>query len=223
MISVSVDKATITSDLNVDSPVVVTVTSQMGFSGSVTLAVAAADASSKAISDWSATLDSTTVTVPQDGTATANLSLSALGDAAELAGTVTITATPGDTTVSPANATVGVTFNPVMEVHFKDDGNGTAIYPASNLGPNNPYKLKAGRQIAVYNDSPNKTLVVHTNNIVAGFPHEGSNPGTISGAAYTRTLTNAGDQDEFYCHHDQGSTTELLDPGNPHPNVLVVQ
>ena len=43
----------------------------------------------------------------------------------------------------------------------------------------------------------NKTLVVHTNAAVSGFPHEGSQPGTAPGEAYMKTVTTAGQEDQF--------------------------
>jgi hypothetical protein len=223
MISVSVDKSTLTSDLNVDAPVVVTVTSAMGFTGPVTLAVAAADSTNAPISDWTTSLDSTTLTVPADGTATANLKLSAQGDAAELAGTLTITATPGDTTVTPANATVAVTLNPVLDITFADDGNGNCVYPAGHLGANNPYKLKAGRTISVYNGSANLGMVVHVDPGVANFPHESTSaPGTLAGQAYTRqNVGNPGDQATFYCH--AGVNNTMNSGSNPYPQLQIVQ
>jgi hypothetical protein len=199
----------VTSDLNVDNTVTVTVTGSMGFTGDVTLAATAADAGSVAITDWSATLATTTVTLTADGTQTAMLTLKAMGDTAALAGNLTVTAT---STADPATAAVAVTFNPVLHVVFADNGAGTVVYPPHAI--NNPYLLKIGRQMAVYNGSSTKILVVHTNNVITGLSHEGSSPGTAPGAAYLNTLTGAaGDEDNFYCHNDTATTTELLNTG----------
>lgn len=207
-VTLAVDKPTITSDLGIDNTITVTATSEMGFAGSITLAVAAADSSNAAITDWTSALDQTSLTLTAGGTATAKITLTAMGDAAELAGTLTVTATGPAT---PATTTVGVTLNPILHVTFLDDGNGACAYPMHTVA--NPWKLKVGRQIAVYNGSTNKTLVVHTNAAVSGFPHEGSQPGTAPGEAYMKTVTTAGQEDQFYCHQDQGVTTELS-PGN---------
>jgi hypothetical protein len=211
----------VTSDLGVDNTITVTVTGSMGFAGDVTLAVAATDSSSAAISDWATTLATTTVTLAQDGTQTATLKISALGDTAALAGTVKVTAS---STAPSVDASISVTFNPVFDVTFMDDGTGKAVYPI-NHGVNNPFQVKVGRTLAVYNGSPTKILVVHSDGI-AGFPHEGSSPGTASGAAYMGSgpLTAVGDETAFDCHNDQGPTTELLDPGSTNrPYVKVVQ
>ena len=193
-VTLSVDKPTVTSDLCVDNTVVVTATSEMGYAGTITLATAAADSTTAASTDWTSTLEQTSLTLTAGGTATANLKLSALGDAAMLGGTVTITATGPAT---PATTTVGVTFNGVLDVTISDII-GTCQYPATRA-----WKLKAGRQIAVYNGSTTKKFVVHTGAAISGFPHEGDT-GTGPGQAYIKTIdpNAAGQADQFYCHND---------------------
>jgi cysteine-rich repeat protein len=204
-VTLSVDKPTVTSDLGVDNTVVVTATSEMGYAGTITLEATAKDSTSAAISDWTMALDQTSLTVPANGTATANLSLTALGDAAMLGGTVTITATGAPTA---ASTDIGVTFNPVLDVTFRDDGTGACQYPTTRV-----WKLKSGRQIAVYNASTLK-LVVHTGNRISGFSHEGDSPGTPPGAAYMSTFdATASGQDSFYCHNN-GPVPGQLTPGN---------
>lgn len=211
-VSLSVDHSTVTSDLGVDNTIVVTATSVMGYAGTITLAATAKDSTSAAISDWSMALDQTSLTLSADGTATANLTLSALGDAAMLGGTVTITATGAPTT---ATSDIGVTFNGVLDVMFGDNG-GTCAYPTTRT-----WRLKDGRQLAVYNGSQTKTLIVHTGRRITGFDHEGDNPGTAPGAAYINTLTLAGGQasDQFYCHNDGGANQ--LQTGNQNDGPVV--
>jgi cysteine-rich repeat protein len=193
-VTLTVDKPTITSDLGVDNTVVVTATSEMGYAGTITLAAAAMDTTNTAITDWTSTLDQTSLTLTAGGSATANLKLSAMGDAAMLGGTVTLTATGPAT---PATTSVGVTFNGVLHVTI-DDSAGTCQYPTTRA-----WKLKAGRQIAVYNGSTTKKLVVHTAAAISGFPHEGDT-GTGPGEAYIKTIdaNAAGQADQFYCHND---------------------
>lgn len=216
-VSLSVDKPTVTTDLNVETDVVVTATSEMGFAGSVTLAVDAKDSTSAPITDWTDTLDQTSLTLTAGGTATATLKLSALGDTAALAGNVTITATGAQT---PGTATVGVTFNGVLDITF-GDASGACAYPAARN-----WKIKAGRQLAVYNGSTTSKLVVHTNGQIMGFDHE-SDTGTGPGAAYVNTLvTGKADADQFYCHNDgtANPTTGYLSPGdgNQYPQIQLV-
>jgi cysteine-rich repeat protein len=207
-VTLTVDKPTITSDLGVDNTVVVTATSEMGYAGTITLAAAAMDSTNVAITDWMSTLDQTSLTLTAGGTAMANLKLSALGDAAMLGGTVTLTATGPAT---PATTTVGVTFNGVLHVTFADNS-GTCQYPTTTV-----WKLKAGRQIAVYNSSATKKFVVHTQALIPSFPHEGDT-GTGPGEAYIKTIdpNAAGQADQFYCHNDGTASVAngYLDGGN---------
>lgn len=214
-VTLSVDKPTITSDLGVDNTVVVTATSEMGFAGTITLAATAKDSTSTAITDWTTTLDQTTLTVTAGGTATANLDLSALGDVAMLAGTVTITATG-----APSDATkdLAVTFNPALDITFKDDGTGACLYPTTRV-----WRLKPGRQISVFNGSTLK-LVVHTNGLVSGFGHE-PDSGTAPGMAYTKMVDpTATGGDQFYCHNPGDAVAGQLKTGNSgqYPTLQIV-
>jgi cysteine-rich repeat protein len=189
-VTLSVDKPTITSDLGVDNTIVVTATSEMGFAGTITLAATAKDSTNAVISDWTTALDQTSLTLDANGTATANLTLSALGDAAMLGGTVTVTATGAPTA---ATTDIGVTFNGVVDLTIGDN-NGTCAYPTVQV-----WKVKTGRQLAVYNGSTTKKFVIHTGGAIQGFPHEGD-AGTAPGAAYINTLTG-GQGDQIYCHN----------------------
>jgi len=209
-VTLSVDKPTITTDLGVDNTVTVTATSEMGFAGSVTLAAAATDSTSAAISDWTNTLDQTSLTLTSGGTATATLKVSAPGDAAKLGGTITITATGAAT---PATATVGVTFNPVLAITIAD-AQGTCSYP-----PLATHNIKAGRQLALYNGSTSLVMVIHTNGSITGFDHEATNPGTAPGQAYINTLATAGQSDQPYCHY-QGETGHLM-TGNSNAGPVI--
>jgi cysteine-rich repeat protein len=200
-VAISVDKSTVTSDLNVESSVTVTATSQNGFSGNVTLTVAS-DASGVPITDWVTNLDNPTLALAPGASATAVLKISAMGDAAMLAGSVKITATGGDV---PVDATVATTFNAVLAITFADAA-GTCNYPIGHTVAS-PYLIKTGRQIAIYNGSATLGMVIHTNAQIAGFPHEDPRvaPGTTPGTAHTATITGvAGDEDQFYCHGDTG-------------------
>ncbi len=217
-VTLTVDKPTLTSDLGVDNTVVVTATSVMGYAGTITLSAAATDTTNAAISDWTSTLDQTSLTLTAGGTATANLKLSAMGDAAMLGGTVTLTATGPAT---PATATVGVTFNGILHITFGEDNTSTCVYPATKV-----WKIKAGRQLAVYHGGTDRKMVVHAgNNAIQGLTHEGSTPGTAPGAAYISTLTTGGssDADQIYCHNDNQTTELLTGNANDGPVIQLVQ
>lgn len=197
----SVDKATVTTDLNVEEAITITATSKMGFAGDVMLTVTAADEASAPIEDWSIALANATLTVPADGEASTTVTLRALGDVEALAGSLNIT---GTSEVTVTDASVAVAFNPVLVVTFNDNGNGNCVYPTGR-SVNNPWRLKVDRAIRVVNGSPNLGLQVHVSSI-AGFPHQQNV--SPPGGAYERTVTNAGDGADFYCHKGDGTMTE---------------
>jgi len=165
----------------------------MGFQGDVDLVATGA-------TGWTATLADAKLTLQADGTATTTVKLSALGDVDTLAGDLKITATSAAGTI---DATVGVTFNPVLAVTFQDNGAGKCLYPI-NRNINNPWLLKAGRTIKVINGSPNLPFRIHVDQI-AGWNHQnGTSP---AGGSYSGTLTAAGDVTQFYCHNDANAIT----------------
>lgn len=203
---IALDKTTLTSDLNVENTVTVTLTSMMGFTGDVTLAASAVDGST-ALSDWAAGLNNTTVTLAADQTATATLTVRAMGDVGALTGNVKVTAT---STAAEADASVAVTFNPVLRIAFTDENGACGYSIAHNTVPN-AWKIKAGRQIAIVNPSATLGMTVHTDNTIEGFPHESGS--TAPGAAYTRTVTAAGQTSSFYCHNPGNGDATLLKQG----------
>ncbi|MEP6862757.1 MAG: myxococcus cysteine-rich repeat containing protein [Deltaproteobacteria bacterium] len=197
-VGVTVDNPTLPAmDLGMSASVAVTLTSMMGYAGDVTLSVSAADSTDAAITDWVTNLDSTTATLASDGTATAHVAISAMGDAAMLAGKVKVTATFGAMT---ADASVDVTFNPVFRVTYTNSGT-NCVYPTDGL-LNNPYKVKVGRKLSIYNGGNGFGFVIHGDG-QNGLQHETiGTPGTTPGNAYTsNALTDdGGGKHQFYCH-----------------------
>jgi hypothetical protein len=218
-VELSVDKGSITSDLNVEQTITVTATSVAGFAGDVTLGVQATDSTSTVLTDWSSSLDQPTLTLSDGGSATTTLKLSALGDVGSLAGTLTVSATG-----APANAaTVDVTFNPVLVITIQDV-DGACVYPDSHNTSGDPWLVKSGRMFRIINGSATLKLVVHTNFAIDGFDHEGDT-GTPPGMAYENTLTGDDVQDEFYCHTPGGggAIVEVGGTTNTRNQVRVVQ
>jgi hypothetical protein len=202
-VTVTVDKSTITTDLLVDNQVTVTVAGSGGFAGGVTLAAQVVDAGGAAITDWTVSLPTTSLTLPANGMQTATLKVKVPGDAAGLAGTVKITAT---TTLGAQTATTAVTANPQVTVTFTNTG-GTCNYDVWTL--NNPLKLKVGRALRVV-DGGNLPMQIHFDGGITGIDHQG---GTMAaGQAYAQTPQSANGQVQFYCH-DAG-TGAAVDGGN---------
>lgn len=190
--------ATAAVDLGGDgASVALTLTSMMGYTGPVTVTAAALDSTNAPMSDWMLTVDTPSVSLTADGTATAHVSIKAGGDVAMLTGKVKITATFG---AMSSDASVDVTFNPVFSVHYTATGQ-TCKLPTDGTTAA-PYKVKVGRQIAVYNNGGGLPFIIHGPNS-NGFNHEAQGgPGTPDGQAYmSNAITGvAGDTFQFYCH-----------------------
>jgi hypothetical protein len=216
-VAITVDHTTVTTDLNVTAKVVVTATGSMGFSGPVTLAISAVGSDGTTVlADWKPTIDNTALTLTENGTATANISLNLAGDVDELLGSIKIAAT---SSAAESDADVAVTANPVMDVSFVDNASGTCTYFAQNPAQ---YTIKVGRQIAVYNASTTgRGLIVHAGG-VPGFPHEnvGGTP-TAVGQAYINMITGTAQNVPFGCH--QTGNTMADGNTNDYPQLTAVQ
>lgn len=216
-VGITVDQPTLTPmDLGQSASVAITLTSVMGFSGDVTLAATVTDSgTSAAITDWITNLDMTTLTVAADGTATAHVAISAMGDTAAIAGKVKITATSGSMS---ADTSIDVTFNPVYRVTYTAN-NGNCVYPTDGTVAN-PYLVKAGRKLAVYNGGNSLAFVIHGPQApgIDGFQHENTGgTGTPAGMAYmSDTLTTADGSTpiNFYCHSGTANTLNGATTGN---------
>jgi cysteine-rich repeat protein len=215
-ISITTDSASAKTDLNAPATITLTVTSEMGFTGTVTLAAAADGA------DWTAALDNSSLAITAGGTATAKLSVTAMGDTAMLTGNVKVTATYSG---PQSDASVAMTFNPILDVKWGDNGAGLAVYDPNHLSAA-PFKLKAGRSIKVINGSTVATFRVHTGNAIGGFQHQ---PDTSAPGGFymgTTAAADIGKMDTFYTHMQGASPQFLNDTGvttSQRPFITVVQ
>lgn len=214
-IALTADQSAQTTDLNGSPVYTITATSMDGFAGSVTLTAAPDGA------DWTTAFDNATLTLTAGGTATAKLTVNAMGDTPTLTGNVKISATY---TGPASDVSVAQTWNPILDVKWGDDGTGLAVYDTNHL-VNNAFKIKAGRSIKVINGSPTATFRVHTNAKFAGFPHQPdtSPPG---GFYMGKTATaDIGQTEVFYTHPQGASPAFLNDDGqnNDRPHITVVQ
>ncbi len=62
-----------------------------------------------------------------------------------------------------------VTFNPSLRVTFTNSGT-NCVYPTDHM-VNNPWKIKMGRQLAVYNGGSGLGFIIHADN-QDGLNHE---------------------------------------------------
>jgi cysteine-rich repeat protein len=214
-------------DLNVETDVTITATSMMGFTGDLALTATVADSSGTPITDWTAAIDNPTLTLTSGGMATAHIGISAQGDALELAGTVTVTATLGSMT---STVQIATTFQPEVRVEFKDDPNQATgcLYPTGHEQAN-PYLVKVGRTFAVYNMSTGTVpFIVHSDLSGNNFNHETQAlPGTAPAANYAGQgplKLNTGEQSAttvFYCH--QGIAGTMLESAADPPGRQYLQ
>lgn len=215
-VAITVDKPSITTDLEVENTFTVTATSEMGFSGGVVLSAAVVDATDTPITGWTATLEGTTLDLSTATTATTQLKVTIPGDHAALAGTIRIS---GSSSVALAQSNIAVTANPVVAVTFTESG-GNCVYP--NRFVNNPYRIKAGRQIMVYNGAAAGTMTIHVGGGVTGFSHENTGTAQPPGQAYAGTPSGTpGSQTEFYCHAGGAGTIGDNSTATTQPNVRV--
>ena len=91
-LSVTVDKATVMTELMSETLLTVTLTSSGGFAGPVDLTGSAVNAQNSPLSGWTVTFDTPTLTVPANGTITAVATLKIPSENKGLAGTITIDA-----------------------------------------------------------------------------------------------------------------------------------
>jgi len=208
-VALSIDQQTVTTDLGLDAKVTVTATGSMGFSGPVTIAAQLVDSVGNPITGVTPVLSSSTITLTTDGTGTADITVNAPGDIADLGATLKIT---GTSSANEADTQSAFTFNPVLHITWTLNA-GQGVYDQTHLGAN-PYQLKAGRSIAVYNGSTSG-LTVHTDGDIDGFPHE--NGATAPNQAYTKVLTTAGQSGQFYWHNNDN-----INDAQQHPHVNVV-
>ncbi len=209
-LDISVDKPTISTELMSTNMVTVTLTGSDGFTGAVNLAATLVNATDTPITAWTVALDTSTVTVPIDGTATAVATLTIPSDSKVLTGSLKIAAT-SSAGVGTFTSTSAVTATNQVTINMKLDANGQCIYPAA--GTTN---LVVGSNVRWLNteaaDSGNRITIHINNGDQYGVPHQ-SDPGSDPGTAYERTLTGTpAGTFSWYCHApgpDVGNTLRL--------------
>jgi len=224
-VNVTVDKATVTTELRTANPIAVTVTGAGGFHGDVTLAASMVDANDAALTGWTVNLVPAKVTLSENGTAAAMATVTIPSMSANLTGTLKVTstsaATQGTTSASSALTAVDAITFPVK---FDAATNG-CIYPADGGTIANPVVIARTTKIRFFNTGT-QDIVIHVNSASGGVPitHQGQAPGgqadpkTEANTAYEQTPIGpspAGGT-SWYCH-DLGPD---LKANNPRFNVL---
>ena len=225
-VTATVDKPTLTTELKTSNRIAVTVAGSGGFSGAVTLAASVVDANNVALAGWTVALDSSTLDLPANGTATANATLTIPSQAMALAGTVKVDVT---SSLGAQSVTSAVTaLNQVTFAIHVDTTSGLCVFPTNMGHTANPDAITIGTKVRWFNDAavgaPNFEIHMGgspTPVSTFGFSHQGQSPGGLAdpttepGTAYEQTATAASgaEQITWYCHlPDSGSGTpgELL-------------
>jgi hypothetical protein len=194
MVTATVDKATISTELNTSSQLKVSVTG-MNFSGQVTLDGKVVDANSQPITGWTLTWDTTSLSFSADGTqvATATLKIPSQNMGA-LAATVQLTATcsvgmvPLSTAVTVAN-----------QVSFVVNESGGACGYPTGINQAAPAVVAVGTKVRFLNMTT-QTIVIHSNGGNDGINHQDL-AGMPPNGIYEQTLSGTGTpQFSWYCH-----------------------
>ncbi|MEJ7601449.1 MAG: myxococcus cysteine-rich repeat containing protein [Kofleriaceae bacterium] len=189
-LAVTIDKATVMTELMSETMLTVTFSSSGGFAGPVTLTGSAVDGASAPLAAWGITFDKTTVDVPANGTATAVATVKIPSENKGLAGTVKIDA---ESSLGARSATSAVTvLNQVsMPMTLVSPGAG-CTEPALRA-----ITMSIGSKIRWVNKSP-EVVRIHVDAGGTGLIHE-PEPGTAAGGVHEQTLASAGIAN-WYCH-----------------------
>jgi plastocyanin len=195
---VTVDKPTINTELKSTSMVTVSFQASGGFSGPVNLTASVVDAANAPLTGWTVALDSSTVNLAADGSATAVATLTIPSENRGLAGTIKIDATSSLGTVN-LTSTVTVQNQVTIPVSLN---NNQCVYP-----PAGTIQMTVGSKIRFLNTATDDNITIHVDNggnanTAPGVPHQ-SDPGSAPGTAYERTITGLAGGDgtfSWYCH-----------------------
>ncbi|MFT3700113.1 MAG: hypothetical protein QM831_43610 [Kofleriaceae bacterium] len=211
-VAVSVDP--VMTELGTTAPVTVTLTSQNGFAGPVTVAGALTTPNGDAITDWTVSFDNSAI-VPAGGSFTVNGILTTKSTSlATMANTLTVTATSAAPTQT-ATATVTAANQITLPISV-DTTNNTCVYPTP-LGIADPVHVRVGTKIRWFNTGT-VAVIIHSNGVADGIAHQGqgtagNDPNTQPGETFEQTLTGNGLQVfTWYCHN-------LNDLGNGDPAI----
>jgi hypothetical protein len=210
----SVDKTSISTELATSNMVTLTVTSEEGFTGPVSVTASIVDAADAPQTGWIVAVNPPSVTLTDGGSAPVVATIGIPSDSTLLTGKLklTMTSSAGTSSItSDITALQQLTFNVNIN-------NGLCVYPVDNT----PINVKVGTVVRFMNVSTTN-LVIHSNgNTTNGIPHQGpgtgqspDDPVTEPNTAYTRTAAAAANFD-WYCH--QPATD--LGGANPRLNLI---
>ncbi len=208
-LAVTVDKATINTELMSSNQITVTLTSTGGFSGPVTLTPSVVDSASAPVTGWTAGLNMTSVNVPENGTASAVLTLTIPSNTGVLAGTVKIDAS---SSLGAQSVSSTVTAANRVTISVKNNGLGQCVYPTGMTSTT----IKLGATLRFINTATiaGDVVRIHMDENAAntsGLKHEQAD--IIGTATYDQVPTGVdADGVGWYCHT----------PGNNPGNLKII-
>jgi hypothetical protein len=212
-IAIVTDAPTYNTQLMSTVTVNVTVTGSQGFSGLVALTAAITDSTETPITEWMTAFDSAMVSVPMNGSATAKLTVTIPSTATpSLMNKLTITGTPGTTTVTAQAVTAMIAADNTLEIDM------SATTMACNFPANADIQVAVGTTINWKNTGTANSFVIHVDNSPTGtgIDHQGEtgalDPATTGpGAIWPEKVTAVGSgKVTWHCHLPDDATTQTL-------------
>ncbi len=186
----TIDKTTVDTELGTTHTFKVNLAASGDFSGAVTVAPTAVDASNVPVPGWTVSVDMATVTLATNGTAVVTGTLVVPTENNGLVGTVKfdVSSSLGSEALSAA-----VTVTNQLTLVVTQNGNGQCVYPNAPTGA-----VKVGTKVRFLNMGVDN-IMIHTNE-VAGINHQDTGgAGLTTNTAYERTTTGTGTV-QWYCH-----------------------
>lgn len=199
----TVDKATIATELNSSSMVTLSITGSGGFSGAVNLTASVVDGTGAPITGWTVALNQPAVTLAANGTGTAVATLTIPGNATALAGKIKVDAV---STLGTQSVMSDVTALKQVTINVTENAQGQCVYPPTAQ----TVTVKTGTKVRFLNKFTTENITIHSGGPIAHEP----DPGHVVNAAYEKTPGAAGTA-TWYCH-DHGP-----DLGGGNPKVIV--
>lgn len=199
-VDITVDKATMATELKTANVVAVTVKGSNGFSGNVALAASVVDATGATL-DWTVSLSQPSVNLAANGTATVMATVNIPTKTAGLAGMLKISSTSAAKTGTTTASSAITAANQITWAVKVDAATGKCVYPADAGTAANPVVIAQGTKVRFFN-SGTADLVIHSGGVIS---HQGqapnglADPTTETMTAYEQMPTGTGSA-SWYCH-----------------------
>jgi hypothetical protein len=223
-VDITVDKATMSTELKTVNPINITVTGSGGFSGSVALTAAIVDANQNPITDWIVDLSSPSVTLSANGTANVMATVHIPPMTTAITGTLKVSSTSAATLGTSAATTAFTALKQVTFAVKYDPTTQSCVYPADGGTAANPVKVTQATKIRFFNTGADPIVIHVSANQGVPISHQGqtpngnADPSTEANTAYEQTPIGTGAA-SWYCHSTPAGAGK--DPGALGPRVLV--